>query len=289
MDCRTALEILEVARPDGEDFSDPELASALAYVRAHPECAEILRSRQALDRTIGSAMQDVPVPADLKANVLEALERSGEPAGANADVVTPDRATDFGNPPSEPADGRTGDVRRRMSRQIIERLAVAVAACLLIAGLAWWLLPDSGPAVTLQTVRESIPTNLQNQPEFRGEFDPQLPDGVWQFGHVAFNEAPRRFRTPGADRDLGALFAFRVRGPRGATVNGTLLVMPAQFVADPPAADSFHAAEMHYNRAGTHATVAWVGSEGRWMYVCMVPVKDQAPERLQRALEIPTA
>lgn len=62
--------ILRAYRPGGQDTDDPQFAEALAHARRDPELARWLAEQTALDRAIGSKLQAIPVPADLKASIL---------------------------------------------------------------------------------------------------------------------------------------------------------------------------------------------------------------------------
>ncbi len=62
--------ILRAYRPGGPDAADPQFAEALAQARRDPELAQWLAEQTALDAAIGTKLQTVPVPADLKASIL---------------------------------------------------------------------------------------------------------------------------------------------------------------------------------------------------------------------------
>ena len=87
MDCRTALEILEVARPDSDDVKQTELAWAQAHLDSCPRCEEAFHNRQALDRRIGRLMRDVSLPWNLKHKLLQdsISQRRGVPGGTCCD------------------------------------------------------------------------------------------------------------------------------------------------------------------------------------------------------------
>lgn len=70
MDCKTAHLLMHFARPQ---FSELE-ASAAADLQKHltscAECAQLAESERALERHLGSAMRDVPVPEGLRDRLL---------------------------------------------------------------------------------------------------------------------------------------------------------------------------------------------------------------------------
>jgi len=73
MECRTARELLDAARPDSADREDPELQAAFAHVDECDTCAEVLEFRRGFDRRVGEIVRDVPVPADLRARLQQAF------------------------------------------------------------------------------------------------------------------------------------------------------------------------------------------------------------------------
>ncbi len=62
--------ILRAYRPGGQDTDDPQFAEALAHARRDPELSRWLAEQTALDAAIGSKLNSIPVPADLKATIL---------------------------------------------------------------------------------------------------------------------------------------------------------------------------------------------------------------------------
>ena len=74
MDCRSAIELLEVARPDSEDLDDRELASAAAHLEECPQCADQFRKSQVFDRKVGQVLRDVTIPPGLKEKLLKELQ-----------------------------------------------------------------------------------------------------------------------------------------------------------------------------------------------------------------------
>ena len=74
MDCKTALRLLEVCRPTGDDLSDPGLATATAHLESCPDCLIHFRTRQAFDERVVAVVQAEPVPAGLRDRIHARLD-----------------------------------------------------------------------------------------------------------------------------------------------------------------------------------------------------------------------
>lgn len=70
MDNTEAKFILQAYRPGGHDADAPEFAAALAQAGRDPELAAWFKEEQALDAAIAARLAAVPVPANLKENIL---------------------------------------------------------------------------------------------------------------------------------------------------------------------------------------------------------------------------
>lgn len=77
MDCKTALEILELGQAREPGASDPDLAGASAHVESCPHCLIQMDTRRAFDSEVSRAMRSVAVPADLRDRIHLQLERRG--------------------------------------------------------------------------------------------------------------------------------------------------------------------------------------------------------------------
>lgn len=72
MDCDTARDLLAFRRPGGPAELAPTDAAALdQHLADCPACAETAARRTAFDAAVAAAMKAVPVPADLRAAVIE--------------------------------------------------------------------------------------------------------------------------------------------------------------------------------------------------------------------------
>ncbi|HEU0008430.1 MAG TPA: hypothetical protein VFT34_01295 [Verrucomicrobiae bacterium] len=65
-----ARQILEAARANGRDDTDPRVAEALRLADQDPELAGELERQRALDATMIAGMSSISVPADLKQSIL---------------------------------------------------------------------------------------------------------------------------------------------------------------------------------------------------------------------------
>src|ERR1700761_3236826 len=78
--------ILQSYRPGGQDAGDPQFAEALALAKTDPELAAWFAGQQRFDANVSVGLQQVRVPARLKAEIL-ALGKSDalpEPVSASA-------------------------------------------------------------------------------------------------------------------------------------------------------------------------------------------------------------
>jgi len=66
-----AREILAGLRPDRDDATDPELAAALSLLEQDADLARWYEREQALDAALRRRLQEIPVPVDLQARILE--------------------------------------------------------------------------------------------------------------------------------------------------------------------------------------------------------------------------
>ena len=76
MDCKTAQRLLEVCRPAGDDFGDPELVSATAHLEECPDCLSQFRAHQAFDARVAAAAQGEAVPSGLRERIHARLDRA---------------------------------------------------------------------------------------------------------------------------------------------------------------------------------------------------------------------
>ena len=247
MDRRTALERLDAVRPGTDDLRQPETAGAAAWIERDPAVAAGWANRQAWDRTLATALDDVPVPTGLRERLLLAL----------ADGAEADQTSDRSTRPAPPASGR------RLGRR-----GWIAAASGLAAGLAagvYFAVPDA-PTVTVAEARDAAVSALAGRTAltgFDGGFDPR-PPFAWT-SRLRFAERPFGVLPSESGRHRGAGYRFASRGPR--PVNGVLLTFPAGSVVSPPTAASPEDLGYAVRVRGTQS-IAWT-ADG-FVYVCCV-------------------
>src|SRR5262249_329154 len=65
-----ARQLLEAARANGRDDTDPSVAEALRVPAQDPELAVQLKRQRAFDASMASGLSSLPVPADLRESIL---------------------------------------------------------------------------------------------------------------------------------------------------------------------------------------------------------------------------
>lgn len=254
MDCREALELLEVVRPDADDLAEPELAPAAEHLDSCPHCQQVFAHRRALDRRIADIFSELPVPAQLSALLVEKL---------NATVPTISTS-------SQPTDSQIIRVARGQRRRAWLRVVLAAACVALIVG-SWFLLPRKGD-IALAELRDAAVTAMSNSLEFDGSFAAQPPGFGWQTSsRIRILLPPAGISSRGDERHEAAVYRFQFRPSNGAPIEGILLAAPVARVADVPTEPTFNPANVEYvpSTSGGVRTAAW--TEGQLVYVCIVP------------------
>jgi hypothetical protein len=75
MDCKTARNLLDFARPQANDLDLADLAALEGHLAVCADCDGVARAERQLDEHIGKAVRDVPIPAGLKDRLLTRLKR----------------------------------------------------------------------------------------------------------------------------------------------------------------------------------------------------------------------
>ena len=277
MDCRTALELLEVARPDSEDLDDREFASAAAHLESCPQCARQFRNVQVFDRKVGQVLRDVTVPPGLKEKLLEECQ-AGSCLAEQSDRLERPSTHSKGNQPS-----RTS--ARSVSRRQYIRYVVSAVVCLMAGCAAWWVFRADVPnKLTLKQLRSCLASRdfvLDDLQEFDGNFDAEVPVGGWQSGGVFFTEPTRGFQWDREKKHVIALYEFRFVGRGRSPQRGILMVIPLSSVEDPPKASYFSPSFAIYHPV---PNVAW--KSNGLVYVCLIPGEDpDSLDLLMRALQ----
>lgn len=288
MDCRTALELLEAARPGTDDLSEPELQPVGAHLQNCPRCEAAYRRRQTLDRAIGHAIRDVPVPSGLKQRLLDRLEASpsvetstAAPSSAALVEERPVRESVAAPAESEPvaAPGEfypAGRSRRRWGRALL-----AAAAGLVVAFVGVWQFGGGGK-VGVEELREIPEWNFAALPEFDNSFSVPSPYGWTDDRGLHFGRGIKGVSVAGRPQ-MAAARRFRLTLPHSRSVEGILLIIPKSRVRGAVTATSISDARSMYRGKSEFASAAW--AENEMVYVCFAESARDL-ELLQRALRI---
>lgn len=247
MECRTARELLDSARPDSADREDAELQAAFAHVDECEACAEVVEFRRAFDRRVGQIVRDVAVPKDLRVRLEQAIVPP---------VAGPAPQTVVNAP----------------QRQMRRAWMLAASAALLLVAASWsFYRASSAPAPLAakdvlhwwQTELARPGFNVADLPEFDGSFEVTVVDGRWR---SLSSDEPR-----GADIDRdgtadAAVFPFS---------GGFIVVLAPNRVSDPPTAGSAKSATEVYAPV-PHVAWTYNGS----MHICFLPGGTQGQLRL---------
>jgi hypothetical protein len=266
MDCRTALEILEVARPGSGDLTDPELAKAAAHIESHAECQQEFLRRQQLDREIGAAMRDVPMPHDLSTRLLAELAKRSDSTDAAEVVETVAVAVTSAEP------------NTALRRRTWMRWVVGAAACIaVVIGLQF--LPGDPELIDITELPNQVANSIGDQNldlnfDKLKEFDGSYAHELQRDWNSPLNElpliGPKSYQYQDADgANLAiAMYQFRFKH-RNVPVTGYLLVLPARLVKqDQRPANKFLAISSAV--IGPRMTSqSWI--RGDFVYICVVP------------------
>jgi len=118
MDCKTARLLLHFARPLSPELDSAEHEALTAHLADCAECQQLRHSEQQLDARIGQAMRAVPLPPNLRERILHSI-----------------------------------DVRHRAAhRPRLLRMAVSLAASLLLVAVGWYFWSHSLTRIDLEAM-----------------------------------------------------------------------------------------------------------------------------------------
>jgi len=275
MDCRKALEILDLARVELNETGEAALGVARAHLQSCRRCEETLRDHQRLDLQISETMRDVQVPLTLRQRLLDAVAVEQATVDQHLTDTTVDVDVLSDNPVVRRAP-RTG-IRQGRQRWFTFSLTVA---CLCVA-VGWLIFQTSTPSLTLADIHEMLPVDTESKlPKFDGNFVAKPPQRGWE--ELLIRSDAKGLRANDSGKHIVAVFGFRFRNNRRSLVNGTLLVIPVDAVIDPPNEHFFAREAVVYLPDGS-ATVTWV-SDGL-LYVCCLPGGGHDLSMLERVLE----
>ncbi len=286
MDCRTALEFLEVVRDESDDLADASLAEAVAHVQSCPECEAVFQRRRQFDHRLAEAFNSVAVPSDLEARLLAAAVATAADGGLDDDVrhaaacthciVPQDAAIRAAQQPAE----RQATVSRPRTWIIA---GYGAAACALVVLAAVTLLLSKSAAFTFHGLFEIYPVAVERLPAFDNSFPARLPDGVWDRGAIEVGPAKGFARDPDGGHQA-AVFRIRFPAQRNSSATGILVVVPRRSVDlegnDLPDHPDF--GDVRYTTGSAPEQAALIWSSGDLVYVCFVPSDAEALRALER-------
>ena len=267
MNCQLALQRLDAARPDGSDWDQPELQEARQHLDSCSNCNRTLAQRQAWDLAFqNTAANTAAAPPDrLAERILESLKTHTPTQPEIAQSV--------------PAQWWRRPVRLRW-------LSMAVAALLLVGvGLDWyWNREPTGP-LTIDMIRDWPDAQFQGVDDF--EALAALPEWIETSGRTPLPSGwnPAWMRGPArgwSDRGSVAVMAFQVPLTRSDSVNGLLLAVPIDQMAQLPGVGSANTARPKYSKSGRFITTAWTDKASGTVFICLVARGQH--KRLRRAL-----
>jgi hypothetical protein len=277
MDSQTAIELLEVARPDSGELEDLEFASAAAHLESCPQCARQFRNLQEFDRNVGRALRDVTVPAGLKEKLLEELQ-AGSCIAEQSDRLEHPETHSTGN-----RSGRTS--AQSVSRRRHIRYVASAAVCLMAGFVAWWVIRAYEPnTLTLEQFRLSLDSRnfvLDDLQEFDENFEAEVLTDGWRSGRLSFTGPVRGFQIDGVGKHVMALYEFHFGGRGTSPQREILMVIPLSSVEDPPETTILRSNSVRYLPV---PNVAW--QSNGLVYVCLIPRGDpHSFDLLLRALK----
>jgi hypothetical protein len=248
VNCQTALETLELVRPDTPDVA--RVAEAEQHVSGCGSCRAAVRQREEFDARVGGMCRDVSIPPGLKERLLARID---ELATSTPATSTATRAI----PP-------VVDSRRRWLG-----MASLTVASLIAVGIGTWSLWPARPVVDVEEITGLMttagidPANLPEFTTFTGGLAPQ-PPGTMRTGLVV--SPPRRL-----GKFEAAIYFFKLGGR-----DGRLAVVPRRFVkaGGLPTATSLLSGSTSYWPG--FCTTAWV--EGNFVYICCLSRSGGEPE-----------
>ena len=89
MNNQEAKFILSAYRPSGEDAARKQFAEALKQVSRDPALANWLADQRAFDQANSDALCSIPVPADLRGNILAGVKISPRRFGQRGESCLP--------------------------------------------------------------------------------------------------------------------------------------------------------------------------------------------------------
>ncbi|MHC4878295.1 MAG: anti-sigma factor [Planctomycetota bacterium] len=262
MDCLTALEILDCARPDSDDLTLPEFADASAHLAECESCRGEFERRQQFDVEVSRIAVDVPVPASLRVTLLAAMS---------------DSVAEFSESETESTTASNAGIPGRIARV---RMIAALSACLLLAAVTVWFRQPVPSGLQIATIQSELNLNLPKV-TFDASFEVVLPPSWGSNPGLQVSETLSGLDLDDRAGHDGAAAYFAYLSGRAAPIRGVLVAVPADRVTDVPAATVFSRAPVAYPQKGI-VSVAW--QNGDLVYLCFVPGNTAMLERVQRGM-----
>jgi hypothetical protein len=276
MNCLTARQTLDVARPNEPEACEPRadenaptdddrtmVEAAARHVEACPACQTAVRRQRQFDDKVAVMIREAPVPVDLKDRLLarldaEALVEIGADSGSPTGTASPAVATAIAAPvAATPGSSRALSRRRWLG-------AAALAAACVAAGVGTWSIWPVAPSISPDRIAERLatdeisPDDFTELTRFAGNMAPKVPETMKSNRLVL---PPRRL-----DKLDVAVYFFAFA--RGGPVDGRLAVIPKRLVVagEIPQVTSFLAPPRLVTYKGGYCITAW--TEGEFVYVC---------------------
>ena len=305
MNCLTARQTLDLARPDEPQTNQPETSefpahdprshdpgadecasadgsrtpveAAARHVEECPACQTAMLGLRQFDRKVSVMIRAAPVPLDLKDRLLAQLEAAAgveEDVDSGATAVAAAPAVGPGVSTPAPVAATPGSSPARSRRHWLGSAALA-AACV-AAGVGTWSLWPVAPSISPDKVAERLatdgigPGDFAEFIRFAGGLDAKVADTMKANRLVL---PPRRLD----ELDVAVyFFAFSARGP----VDGRLAVIPRRLVVarEMPQASSFLAPPETVAYKGGYCITAW--TEGKFVYICCLKGGEDELRRL---------
>lgn len=276
MDCQTAQYELETLALREEDVATQASPDVNNHLKSCAQCKTYFSQLVSFDQSIAKSINTVSIPADLQSNILASLQKNhGLLANEGQRVLTKSRtSTDFNSLHESKQESSIS--RRRWIAMAGTSAAGLVAAC-----SAWFTPNLSGNRLTLNEFRRWSGTTFSTAQAFRGVFTPVLPANRWQTGVVEFGSAFTGLRPNGSGRHTIASIGFSLNINR-RTIDGAILMTPAQFVTDAPQINYFNPGE--YVTLADHETSSAAWTESNLVFACCVRGNERQLEWIDRAL-----
>ncbi len=132
------VEAMESCRAHDGEFNDPQFAELAAALKNDSELRLLFERVQQSDAAVAAAMADVPVPADLKAEVLHRLTDAASEQRADPVAPLSRIRSVVGVPPLGGMPAKAGTPATRFSRRrLIAGFAALTASAALLSALLW--------------------------------------------------------------------------------------------------------------------------------------------------------